>query len=385
MQPDNGSRKEVSEKDISNKKKPEMKSPWVKRAFGNMFEVRVCSAIGSTTTATVKLHSTLSPWGDNNPLVLPSVQPSDLLSSFIPFGFDIFEILLDGLGHCIKLVLPKRGEKKKEIQIQDIVKADGETLAARIVRKEEIVLPRPQGVKPIKMKVKHKLIGTTANINLVSERPRPGKSERRFSSRGKGWFCPYLYCTGRKAHIRRAQDFSIAELRGPGSLEADEDVAYRLLSESPSLLLLCDPQPSVVTKRMIILLIGISPRWTGLWSQSRKPEAARLKFHLPKSSCSALVVPVIEDAPMLAWSPYTLYDMQRSGYDLEAHCNEVKDHILGIVDTSAVDSSKRDSLELLIAQGVRLMLRAVLPVGQGEKKSVKMPNSKRAGIAMFRY
>lgn len=97
------------------------------------------------------------------------------------------------------------------------------------------------------------------------------------------------------------------------------------------------------------------------------------------------MIPVIEDAPVLAWSPYTLNDMQRPGYELEAHCNELKDHIIGIVDRTAVDSSKRDSLELLVTQGVRLMLRAALPAGQGEKKSVKMPRSKRAGIAMFRY
>ena len=77
--------------------------------------------------------------------------------------------------------------------------------------------------------------------------------------------------------------------------------------------------------------------------------------------------------------------MLMSGYDLEAHCNELKDHILSIIDTSAVASSKRGSLELLITQGVRLMLQAVIPAGQGEKKSVKMPRNKRAGIVMFRY
>ena len=97
------------------------------------------------------------------------------------------------------------------------------------------------------------------------------------------------------------------------------------------------------------------------------------------------MIPVIADAPVLAWSPYTLNDMQRSGYDLEAHCNELKNHILSIIDTSAVTSSKRDSLELLVTQGVRLMLQAVIPSGQGEKKSVQMPRNKRAGMVMFRY
>ena len=97
------------------------------------------------------------------------------------------------------------------------------------------------------------------------------------------------------------------------------------------------------------------------------------------------MVPVVEDAPVLAWSPYTLNDMQRPGYDLEAHCRELRDYILDIVDKSAVDSSKRGSLEILVTQAVGLMLQAVLPPGQGEKTSVKMPRSKRAGIAMFRY
>ena len=126
--------------------------------------------------------------------------------------------------------------------------------------------------------------------------------------------------------------------------------------------------------------------YTDYFDLRRTPEAARLKFHLPSSSgCPALVIPVIEDAPVLAWSPYTQNDMQSEGYDLEAHCHELTDHILGIVDTSAVTPPKQDSLELIVTKGVRLMLRAVLPAGQGEKNSVKMPRSKRAGIAMFRY
>ena len=98
-----------------------------------------------------------------------------------------------------------------------------------------------------------------------------------------------------------------------------------------------------------------------------------------------MVIPVIADAPVLAWSPYTLNDIQRPGYDLEAHCNELKDHILSIVDTSAMNSLKRDNLELLVTQGIKLMLQAALPAEQEEKKSVKMPSNKRAGIVMFRY
>ena len=269
------SQTEVSERAAFSKNIPEPKSPWVKRALGNMFEVRVCSAIGSSTTAAVKLHSTLSPWGDNNPFILPSVRPVDLLSCIIPFAFDIFEGLIDGslegLGECSKRVRRHR-QVEENLLIQDSIKAEADTLADRIVRREQIILPPPKGIKTIKVKLKHKLIGTRANISLVSERPRPDELERRLSSRGKGWFCPYLYCTGRKAYIRRDQDFSIAELKGPGTLKADRRVAQRLLSEFPSLLLLCDPEPSVaegLTRRMIVLLTGISPMSMGLWSQSR--------------------------------------------------------------------------------------------------------------------
>ena len=277
MLSDKQSQNELSENAVSNKTKPdEPKSPWAKRAFGNMFEVRVCSAISSSTTAAVKLYSTLSPWGDNNPLVLPAVKASDLLSFFIPFGFDIFETLIDGslegLGHYSTRIRRHRQQAEEKAVIQGNIKAEADTLAERIAREEQIALPSPKGIKTIKMKLKHKLIGTNAKISLVSERPRPDKSERRLSSHGKGWFCPYLYCTGRRAHIRRARDFSVAELKGPGALKADRRVARRLLLQSPSLLLLCDPEPSAVdgpTKRMVILLIGMSPRRMGLWSQSR--------------------------------------------------------------------------------------------------------------------
>ena len=279
MRSDPRSHNEVSEKAVPSKIKiPEPKSSRVKRAFGNMFEVRVCSAISSSTTATIKLHSTLSPWGDNNPLVIPAVKASDVISCFLPFGYDIFDglldVSLDGLGHCLKLARRhNHHQAEAKALIQDKIKAEADSLAERITREEEVVLPQPQGIKTIKMKVKHKLIGTTANISLVSERPRPAeKAERRLSSHGKGWFCPYLYCTGRKAHIRRAQDFSIAGVKGPGALKADRRVAHRLLAESPSLLALCDPEPSAVVgspARMIILFVGMSPRRMWLWSQSR--------------------------------------------------------------------------------------------------------------------
>ena len=257
-----------------NASQKEKNSLWVKRAFGNMFEVRICSAIGSSTTAAFKLHSTLSPWGDNNPFVLPSFRPTDLLS-LLPFGFEILDIVIDGslegLKHLSKCVCRDYHPEKKAI-IQDSIKAEADNLSELIVRKEQVALPPPKGIKTIKVKVKHKWIGVNADISLVSERPRPDKSERRLSSRRKGWFCPYLYCTGRKAHIRRAQDFSIAELKGPGRSKVDGEVARRLLLESPSLLLLCNPDTSAVegfTKRMIILFTGISSRVMWLWSQSR--------------------------------------------------------------------------------------------------------------------
>ena len=154
-------------------------------------------------------------------------------------------------------VLDPHDEKK-------MVEAAG--LLERITQ-EEIVVLQTTAVKSLKTSVKHKLIGIDANIQLFQPRPCPILNR---GSCARGWFCPYLYATGRTPHISRSEDFAIAQLTGP-ALEADAKIAHALWAESAAVLPLCDPRPSadVQSHRMIVLLAGISPWRLHAWSQSR--------------------------------------------------------------------------------------------------------------------
>lgn len=79
----------------------------------------------------------------------------------------------------------------------------------------------------------------------------------------------------------------------------------------PSILSFCpsDPRTDIGTNRLLLFFTGISPYRGNMWSTSRRPGCGTLIFHL-MDGCPGLVIPVTSNAPICAWSPWTLSEMR---------------------------------------------------------------------------
>ena len=250
----------------------EQHSAWAKRFVGNMLPKRAVRAFVTSTTSTIKLPWTLSPWDDNNPVTLPSVRTRDIFYTAVSqVGAEIIcqglEETLDFAGESMKEVISELIQNVIDDKFLDPMEekkmVEAAALQEHIASKKHTVL-RTTAVKTLKLKVHHKLIDIDADILLFLQRPCPILNR---GSCAKGWFCPYPYSTRRKPHILRSEDFAIAQLMGP-VLNADTKIAHHLWTQSAAMLTLCDSRPSVnlLSYSMIVVLVGISPWRMHAWS-----------------------------------------------------------------------------------------------------------------------
>ena len=79
--------------------KDEKKTGSVKRFFGDTLVGRFARASVQTVTATAKMPSALSPWGDNNPVTLPNVRYRDAVL-FTTFAF-VGAPLIEGMDSAV--------------------------------------------------------------------------------------------------------------------------------------------------------------------------------------------------------------------------------------------------------------------------------------------
>lgn len=175
---------------------------------------------------------------------------------------------------------------------------------------------------------------------------------------------------------------------------ADTALTHKLLTESASVIPLCDPNPTLQLQhsRLLVLFAGITPFRAGMWSTSRRPGCAQLIFHLP-NGCPALVLPACTaQTPVLAWSPWTLNQMQNfgaSGYKPETQHREITDWLMGLVERQGLYPCIRD----VHGAFERIMGKVVTMIINGARAAPKSVNGRvfekvdveRAGVVMFRY
>ena len=244
------------------------KSDSVKRFFGDTLVGRVARSSLQTATSISKLPSSLSPWGDNNPVTLPNIRYRDA-ALFTTFAF-VGGPLVDGLADGVT------GAFGADSFVSEIVNSGAGAIAASTVLKygvfqiveqaidkgvlehllpEEDAMIVTTSVKSLQIGIKHKLMGVDADVRFVGVYPAAdtGRCE-------KGWFCPYLFASARTPSIPRANDFAIAQNFGP-FLAGDYLLARKLLSETIHVLPLCEANPEVDigTNRMIVLFTGLAP------------------------------------------------------------------------------------------------------------------------------
>jgi hypothetical protein len=199
------------------------KSDGVKRFFGDTLVGRVARSSVQTVTTLAKMPSSLSPWGDNNPVTLPNVRYRDavLFTTFAfvggplvdgaadsvisVFGADSFisEIVSSGAGAIAASTVIKYGV------FQIVEQAIDKGIIEHMLPEEEKML-QTTNVKSLQVGIKHKLMGVDADLRFVGVYP-----SRDSTACEKGWFCPYLFASARTPCVPRGNDFAIAMSFGP--------------------------------------------------------------------------------------------------------------------------------------------------------------------------
>ncbi|MCJ1465363.1 hypothetical protein MMC07_003981 [Pseudocyphellaria aurata] len=382
--------------------KDDLKSSKTKRFFGDTLVGRAARSSVSTVTSTVKLPASLSPWGDNNPVTLPNVRYRDaaLFATFHVIGGP----LVDGVGNLVTdtfgadtFVSEVVNSGAGFINGNTVVKYGVFQIVEQAIDKGvlEKVLPevektmRTTSAKSLQVAIKHKLMGVEADLRFVGAYPATS-----LTACDKGWFCPYLYASSREPVVSRAQDFAIAQFFGP-YVTADTALTHKLLTESASVIPLCDPNPTlrIPHSRLLVLFTGITPFRAGMWSTSRRPGCGQLNFHL-LNGCPALVLPVrTADTPVLAWSPWTLSQMQQSqtsgSYKPETHHRQITDWLMQLVDRPGLYPCVRDThgaFERLMSKVVTMIINGAMAVPRsGDKLVFGKLDAERAGVVMLRY
>ncbi|KAJ4370655.1 hypothetical protein N0V83_005176 [Neocucurbitaria cava] len=380
------------------------KSDGVKRFFGDTLVGRVARSSVQTATSMAKMPTALSPWGDNNPVTLPNVRYRDavLFTTFAfvggplvdgmadgvagAFGADSFisEIVSSGAGAIAASTVIKYGV------FQIVEQAIDKGIIEHMLPEEEKML-QTTNVKSLQVGIRHKLMGVDADLRFVGIYPA-----RNTQACEKGWFCPYLFASARTPSVPRAHDFAIAQSFGP-FLGGDYLLAHKLLAESAHTLSLCSPDPTVDigANRMLVLFTAISPFRANMWSTSRRPGCGTIVFHL-FDGCPALVLPVTKQAPITAWSPWTLSQMRMAQYAAvpstpgsgmyspEWQHEQICEYLDTIISLPHVNPSLQDRFVDVLGRSVSLVINGALALDKCQPLLGKI-DPERAGVIMLRF
>lgn len=339
-------------------------------------------------------------WGDNLPFTLPNLRKRDLaLAGVAHFG-------LDALGASAVTVVGSAFTHAASATVEQTADEGLAKVTGRL-NKQGHVVRRRVGLDSLTLRIKHKLIGEGAELVFQGVRDTEDRA-----SCAKGWFCPYLYASGREPVVARGQDWAMAQLLRP-RLAADASIAPTLFSscaesgmpvvspfgcpwEDPSFA----PSPSSASgaapsfprfRRMAIFLTGISPyrhlATQSAWSHARIPNEARITFHL-FTQAPVVVVPIKDQAPVLAWSPWTVAQMFEPTwsrrYTVDRHVQELLAFVETVIDEDVVE--KNDDWRGVMEACLRSMLNAVQSVPDAIKETSKdCCELERTGVVAFRY
>lgn len=390
----------VSSPDYQHLHEDEKKSGRASRFVGNMLITRIGRASWQSLESTARLPFYLSPWGDNLPFTLPNLRKRDLaLAGVAHFG-------LDALGASAVTVIESALTHAASATVEQTAD-EGLSKVSNRMNKPGHVIRRRVGMDSLTLRIKHKLIGEAAELvfqGVHDTQDRMGCA--------KGWFCPYLYASGREPEIARSQDWTMAQLLRP-RLAADASIAPTLLSscaasdipvvapfgcpwEDPSFApAMMPPYPKF--RRMAVFLTGISPyrhlTTQSAWSHSRIPNEARITFHL-FTHAPIIVFPIRDQAPVLAWSPWTVAQMFEAVWSRRYTVDRQVEELLAFIETVIDEDVVRGSCPEFEKHGwrdamdgcLRSMLSAVVNVPDAIRETSKgCCELERTGVVAFRY
>lgn len=359
----------------------EKQSHWAKRFTGNMLVARLGRAGVQSVSSTVKLPLYLSPWGDNNPFVLPNLRKRDLaLAGVMHFGADA---LIGSSLTAVETVVAHGASWTAEQSVdQGYDKLRGGNKPHSV--------KRTAGLTSVEVRIRHKLIGEEAELRFFESR-----DTKHVLNCDKGWFCPYLYCSSRVSQLSRKKDFTVAEVMGPG-LKADAALAPTLLScitneDAPICRLDAGEDAGTAStsyKRFAIFFMGMSPyRTASAWSQAKVPGEARIRFHL-LTHIPAVVVPIkAEAAPVCAWSPWTLDQMVkgRDGYAAYKHRDDMLRYLDTVVDPTFMREQSQQTWRQELSTALDQILAGTKNISSTLGSIADAFENEHGGIVMFRF
>ncbi|KAF3011464.1 hypothetical protein E8E14_004676 [Neopestalotiopsis sp. 37M] len=359
----------------------EKSSHFAKRFMGNMLVARLGRAGVQSVSSTVKLPLYLSPWGDNNPFVLPNLRKRDLaLAGVMHFGADA---LIGSSLTAVETVVAHGASWTAEQSVdQGYDKLRGGNRPHSV--------KRTAGLTSVEVRIKHKLIGEEAELRFFESR-----GTKNALSCAKGWFCPYLYCSSRVPQLSRLKDFTVAEVVGPG-LKADAALAPTLLScitseDAPICRLDAGEDAGTSStnyKRFAIFFMGMSPyRTASAWSQAKVPGESRIRFHL-LTHIPAIVVPIKSDkAPVCAWSPWTLDQMVagRDGYAADAQRDEILRYLDTVIDAAHMREQSQQTWRQELSTAIDQILTGTKNISSTLGSIADAFENEHGGIVMFRF
>ena len=360
------------------------------RFVGNMLVSRISRASWQSLESTARLPFYLSPWGDNTPFTLPNIRKRDVALA------GVAHLGLDALGASAVTVMEKAMEHAVSATVEQSADMGLEKVTGRLGKGR--VVERKVGMNSLTLQIRHKLIGEAADLVFLGVH-----DSADWMSCAKGWFCPYLYASAREPEIARGKDFTMAQLLRP-RLAADASVAPTLLegfaeSNTPIVSPLGIPwdsrslNPTMATypgfRRMAVFVAGISPyRWVttrSAWSHSRIPNEARISFH-SFTHVPAIVLPVRDSSPILAWSPRTVAQMleKKTSYNLDEHLEELCLFIDTVIDEEVTQNLP--TWRQYVRGSLKSMLGAILSVPGAVRETAKeCCELERTGLVTFRY
>ncbi|KAI9892885.1 MAG: hypothetical protein M1814_001044 [Vezdaea aestivalis] len=375
----------------------------MKRFVGDTLVGRFARASMTSASSTFKIAGSLSPWGDNNPVVLPNVRYRDAVSFVTVHAItgglldNVPDMLSSSLGadNFIAEVVTSSADFLQAGPAGFVVKIAILQLVEQAIDRGvlEHLLPDEEKVttttnlKSIECVIKNKLIDARADLRFINERPSSSPLEC-----AKAWFCPYLMASSRIPAVPRATDFAIAQFFGP-YLGADPALAMKLLAESIHVMSLCPGELNTPLApgvgRLALIVLGISPYRGGranAWSTSWRPGAGLIRFHI-FNGCPAIVIPVSKDCPGLFWSPWTLKQMREGtgGYSAEKQHEELCEFLDGVVMREWLVPTVRVHWEPVLGKAVSLVVNGALGVGRAGEKVLGKMDDERAGIVGLRF
>jgi hypothetical protein len=101
--------------------------------------------------------------------------------------------------------------------------------------------------------------------------------------------------------------------------------------------------------------------------------------------CPALVIPVTGQAPICAWSPWTLQQIQSDRYRPEVQHEQICEWLDTIISLKDCYESVCNRYEDILARAVSMVVNGAVNAQNADPAILGDVDPERAGIVMFRY